>query len=86
MGILVSFELADINAHYYLMNIGQGEYEAYLENVNYAIVIESLVIYRFDWSYTGEKPKDFEAKYLDKVVFIWQYFGCLRLMPIRHYT
>lgn len=43
-GVLVMFDAYDINAHYGFMDIVQGEYDIYLNNLCYAIVIESLVV------------------------------------------
>lgn len=44
--VLVPFRTYDINVHYMLMNISQGDYESYLRNVDNALVIETLVIER----------------------------------------
>lgn len=56
------------------MNIGQGECEAYLSNVDYATIIESLIVKGVKCDYTDGKPKGFEPKYLDRVAPLWQYF------------
>lgn len=55
--VLAMFSPNDINGHYYLVNMGEGVYENYLRNVDYAIVIESLTIQRAKWISTGDKNK-----------------------------
>lgn len=50
--------------------IGQGEYETYLNNVNYALVLDTLSLEEVEQNYASRKHKDFEAKYLDKVTGI----------------
>lgn len=42
-GIQVPFGPSDINSYYGLMDVGQGEYENYLSNVDCSEVIENLV-------------------------------------------
>lgn len=64
------FGLYDINAHYGLLDIWQGEYETYLSNVDYTIVIDSLVIEGTKWNYAIGKQRGFEAMYLVKVPHI----------------
>lgn len=83
--VLVPFGPNDINTHYYLVTIGKGEYEMYLINVEYATVLEKFTLEGGEWSYTSGKYKKFEVKYLDRVIRIWQYFVCLKLMPTRLY-
>lgn len=43
-GVVVPFGPLDTNAYYGLMNIGQGEYETYLSNMDHAAMIEVLAI------------------------------------------
>lgn len=68
------------------MNIGHGDYKPYMENVNYVTILEGLAMEGAEWSYVGGKPKGFEVKYLDKVVYIWKYIICSRLILTRHYS
>lgn len=84
-GVEVLFGLLDIISYYSLMDVYQGEYESYLNNVDYAKVIETLIVEGTEWNYSNGKHKGFKTKNLIKVYHICQYFVCSRLMPPTHY-
>lgn len=48
----------------FFLNIGEC---AYLNNVDYTIIIETLTIQGTKWIYVSDKYKWFEVKYLNKI-------------------
>lgn len=58
MGVLVSFSTSTIiNGYYGMMNVSQGKYEDYLENIDYKKVKEALTLRETGWDITNERHK-----------------------------
>lgn len=67
MDILVLFESYNIKASYGLKDIGDGEYKTFLNDVDYVVIIKSLVVKGVKWGYISGNHRNLKLNILNKI-------------------
>lgn len=70
-GVHVPFGPSYINAFYRVKDVGQREYEDYLENMDHDDIIQTLNMEATKWDIANRRHKSFDSKYLTKISHVW---------------